>query len=230
MYRSEDHPLSELMRNYQQKAYDFIVDAREQLTMLQTSPRLPVTASTPASASAPVSIKKNSIASELGDGMLNEGHLPDLSRWDVLSPTSSDVFTTVECKSVKNAEDDKDENEICAKTNNTPMNSLSLTASNGFALTENPVDTFHNSSAELKCRESRTFFRSTSQKQSDIYHDVASKIQTLVDRLEMMFMMTYEQLDTNCLAEDVQRALRSTLEVLFFQHLWPHVTALYRFE
>lgn len=76
---------------------------------------------------------------------------------------------------------------------------------------------------------SRTPSVTFSRQTTDINHSVVSKIQTLVDQLETMFTMTYEQLDSNSLPDEVQRTLRSTVENSFYEQLWPHVTVLYRF-
>ena len=73
---------------------------------------------------------------------------------------------------------------------------------------------------------SKSYFCS---KHADLNREIASKIQSLVDRLETMFLMTYEQLDTNSVADETLRTIRTAVESYFYRQLWAHITALYRF-
>jgi hypothetical protein len=189
------------MRDYQRKAYNLIIDARQQHATCQ--------------------IPSSRTLGDPVDGVSHEENASDLS------PSENCVFNDVSSECI----------DECSETGAThdkdrPESSSEISSPDNLEVADLSITSEKLGRADSSLSNQRVSITapiSFSRQTSDINHSVVSKIQSLVDQMETMFTMTYEQLDTNTLPEEVRRALRSTVENSFYGQLWPHVTTLYRF-
>ena len=65
--------------------------------------------------------------------------------------------------------------------------------------------------------------------ESQIAHEMAAEILTLLDQLENSVLTTFNELKSSLTAEDTDNVLQLTLEGFFFTHLWEDILSFYRY-